>query len=68
MLCLIVAFPDIEERDITPQHEFIVLACDGIWDVLTNEEVVDFIRVRISKQMEPHIVSSFYIISHVFPL
>jgi hypothetical protein len=54
---VLAACPDVEVHDLTPEHEFIVLACDGIWDVLTNQEVLDFIRVRISKQMEPQIVS-----------
>ena len=29
--------------------EFIILACDGIWDCLTNEEAVKFVRDRIDK-------------------
>lgn len=47
------------EKPITPDHEFIILACDGIWDVLTNQEVVDFVRARIAQQMEPDVVSIF---------
>jgi len=27
--------------------EFLVLACDGIWDVMTNEELCDFVRDRM---------------------
>ncbi|KAL4641817.1 protein phosphatase 1A-like [Arapaima gigas] len=27
--------------------EFIVLACDGIWDVMANEELCDFVRSRL---------------------
>ena len=29
MLSLYSAFPDVIQKDITPDHEFIVLACDG---------------------------------------
>lgn len=50
---IVTAYPDVVIKDITPDHEFIVLACDGIWDVLSNEEVVDFIRTRIAAKMEP---------------
>lgn len=33
--------------------EFIVLACDGIWDVMTNEDVLQFCRARIGMGMQP---------------
>lgn len=33
--------------------EFIVLACDGIWDVMNNKEVVSFIRENIASGHEP---------------
>lgn len=42
------AKPDIIVQDLTPDYEFIVLACDGIWDVMTNFEVIRFIRSRIA--------------------
>jgi len=34
---MVIALPDIEQRTINEDWEFVLLACDGIWDVLTNE-------------------------------
>ncbi|XP_076873007.1 protein phosphatase, Mg2+/Mn2+ dependent, 1Ab [Brachyhypopomus gauderio] len=36
---------EIERADA--EDEFVVLACDGIWDVMTNEELCDFVRSRL---------------------
>ena len=42
--------PEVTEWTIDPsQDEFAVLACDGIWDVKTNENVVAFVRERIQR-------------------
>lgn len=53
---IVTAFPDVQEKQITPDWEFVVMACDGIWDVMTNEEVADFVRMRVSTGMEPETI------------
>lgn len=53
---IVTAYPDVQVRDINEELEFVVIACDGIWDVMTNEEVVAFIRMRIAAKMEPQLV------------
>jgi len=53
---IVTANPDIIVKKITQDHEFIFLACDGIWDVMSNEEVVDFVRSRIAKKMSPELI------------
>lgn len=50
---IVTAFPDVTEFTITPDWEFIVLACDGIWDVMSNKEVVSFIRENIANGQDP---------------
>jgi serine/threonine protein phosphatase PrpC len=35
--------PDIIKYTIKPNDKFIILACDGLWDVMTNQQVIDFI-------------------------
>jgi len=47
---MITAEPDIKQVELKPDDEFIILACDGIWDCLSNEEAVKFVRDRIDTQ------------------
>lgn len=41
---IITANPDIIQHDLTDDDEFIVIACDGIWDCLSSQQVVDIVR------------------------
>lgn len=50
---IVTALPEVEIRDYDEDWEFIVLACDGIWDVMTNQEVIEFVRMRLGQGMEP---------------
>lgn len=52
-LQVISAFPDIEEIEVTEDLEFVLIACDGIWDCLRNNQVLDFVRTRIGEGKEP---------------
>ncbi|KAF7722519.1 Protein phosphatase 2C 2 [Apophysomyces ossiformis] len=47
---IVTCNPDIIEHEITNDDEFFVLACDGIWDCMTNQQVVSFIRAEIAKR------------------
>lgn len=40
------SFPDIKKVPLKPEHDFIIVACDGIWDCFTNEQAIKFIRQR----------------------
>lgn len=31
------SFPDIKKVVLTAEHDFMIIACDGIWDCFTNE-------------------------------
>ena len=39
----ITANPDVEVVETTPDDDFIVMGCDGIWEKMTNEEMVKYI-------------------------
>ncbi|KAF9454703.1 PP2C-domain-containing protein [Macrolepiota fuliginosa MF-IS2] len=44
---IITANPDVTCHEITEEDEFLVLACDGIWDCLSSQQVVDFVRYQV---------------------
>jgi len=43
----------LKER-LADEDEFLVLACDGVWDVMTNEDICQFVaaRMRITDDLE----------------
>eukprot|EP01061_Rhynchopus_euleeides_P013004 TRINITY_DN22817_c0_g1_i1.p1 TRINITY_DN22817_c0_g1~~TRINITY_DN22817_c0_g1_i1.p1 ORF type:complete len:664 (+),score=214.98 TRINITY_DN22817_c0_g1_i1:159-1994(+) len=43
----VTANPALEVFEITPADAFIVQACDGIWDVMSDEQVIGFVRERL---------------------
>ncbi|KIY45612.1 PP2C-domain-containing protein [Fistulina hepatica ATCC 64428] len=45
---VITADPDVTCHEISEEDEFLVLACDGIWDCLSSQQVMDFVRLEIS--------------------
>ncbi|XP_078599728.1 protein phosphatase 1G-like isoform X2 [Branchiostoma floridae x Branchiostoma japonicum] len=47
---MITSLPDVRSIDMQPDDEFMVLACDGIWNVLTSQQVVDFVRNRLAEE------------------
>ncbi|BES96085.1 unnamed protein product [Nesidiocoris tenuis] len=49
----VTAFPDVRKDALTDQWQFIVLACDGIWDVMSSNEVGDFVKTRLSAGERP---------------
>eukprot|EP00210_Caulerpa_lentillifera_P009017 g8606.t1 len=46
---IITAEPDIMKVMITKEDKFFVLACDGVWDVMDNQQVIDFVLKGFEK-------------------
>uniref|UniRef100_A0A3Q1CPA3 Protein phosphatase 1G n=1 Tax=Amphiprion ocellaris TaxID=80972 RepID=A0A3Q1CPA3_AMPOC len=46
---MISAMPDVKVLTLNEDHDFMVIACDGIWNVLSSQEVVDFISERMKQ-------------------
>lgn len=48
----VTCVPDVQTHRIDTNHdEFLVIACDGIWDVMSNQDVVSFVRPRIARNV-----------------
>lgn len=47
---IVTAFPDISVEKLTNECDFIVCACDGIWDCLSSQETVDWVQERLKKK------------------
>lgn len=46
---IITANPDVRSCTLTAEDDFIVLACDGIWDILTSQQCVEFVYERLGR-------------------
>ncbi len=41
---IIAPDPDVKCLEIGPQHRYIILACDGLWDKVTHEEAAEYVH------------------------
>ncbi|XP_047328297.1 probable protein phosphatase 2C 60 [Impatiens glandulifera] len=47
---IVTANPDINTVELCDDDEFIVLACDGIWDCMSSQQLVDFIHEHLKTE------------------
>lgn len=40
---MVSAYPEVVVETLKPEHDFMMIACDGIWDCLTSQQAVDFV-------------------------
>lgn len=45
---IVTAYPELMECRLVEGDEFMVIACDGIWDVMSSQRCVDFVRERLT--------------------
>ena len=47
---MVVTLPDITEIELDEDYNFMVLGCDGIFDVLTNEEILEYVKIALKEK------------------
>jgi len=50
---MITSFPEVIIDNVTPDCEFIIIGCDGVWDCKTNQEACDFVTERLKRSPQP---------------
>jgi len=49
---IVTAFPDVTIHEMGEDDEFLVIACDGIWDCQSSQAVVEFVRRGIAAKQD----------------
>nr|POE83177.1 putative protein phosphatase 2c 52 [Quercus suber] len=52
----VISIPEFSHRLLTDRDQFIVLASDGVWDVLSNEEVVEIVSTAPTRSSAARIL------------
>jgi len=53
---MISAVPDVFERRIMPEDEFLMLGCDGVFDTWKNQQIVDYVRDNMQEEEKISVV------------
>lgn len=56
---MISAEPDIVVREITPEFDYLLMGCDGIWETKTEEEIGKMITEKESEEMTKDKISEY---------
>ncbi|XP_058223699.1 probable protein phosphatase 2C 34 isoform X1 [Rhododendron vialii] len=60
----LISVPEVTQRHLTNEDQFVVLATDGVWDVISNEEAVEIVsstpdRAKAAKRLVENAVRAW---------
>ncbi|XP_044471000.1 probable protein phosphatase 2C 60 isoform X1 [Mangifera indica] len=53
---IVTANPDVDTVELCDDDDFIVLACDGVWDCMSSQQLVDFIHEQLHSESKLSVV------------
>lgn len=57
---ILSAVPDVTVKKLTPGIDFLIIACDGIWDCMTSQQAIDYVKeaLKLTKEIKGFKISS----------
>jgi serine/threonine protein phosphatase PrpC len=49
----LTAEPELTQHELAPNDEFVVLGCDGLWDVISSQRAVELARQKLREHNDP---------------
>ncbi|CAL5440374.1 unnamed protein product [Camellia sinensis] len=53
---IVTANPDVNTVELCDDDEFLVIACDGIWDCMSSQQVVDYVQHQLNAETKLSVV------------
>jgi len=53
----VIALPDICTLQLMDDDEFVIMATDGLWDVVTNQEAVNFVGNELVRHQDVNLAA-----------
>lgn len=58
---LVLSEPMVRAQALGPDDEFLILACDGLWDVMDGDDAVVIVKRQLADGATPKVCMSFVV-------
>ena len=61
MMVKVSAEPEVQPYTLTSEDEFLVLACDGLWDVMSSQRCMELARSHLRDNNNPQLCAEYLV-------